>query len=299
MCFIAQEEIDRLNKIGLINALLKDKTTDDNIIWATNAYANLGVEYERTQLIKIEQLTNGVFKLKSRSEKARVEQSERTKSHAEVFTPIWVVEKMNDFMDSQWFEQECLFSQERALFSKGKTWQDFVDSRRLEITCGEAPYLVTRYDAFNGKEIPLLKRVGILDRKLRIVSENTSDPEEWLDWVLRAYQATYGYEFQGDNLLLARLNLLLTFEDYLQEKFCRLPTKSEYRQIVNIIVWNIWQMDGITGLIPFCDVSESDLQMDLFATNVHDEALEKKNAVCRIYDWRAKRSEEFNKLRKD
>lgn len=297
MCFIAQNEIDRLNKIGLLATLLEDKTTLSNIIWATNTYKHLGAEYERNQPIKVEQLVSGMFKLKSRSEKARCEQVVRTKSHAEVFTPIWVVQEMNDFIDSQWLGQKFTFTGKPFPFSKEKTWFDFVDSRRLEITCGEAPYLVTRYDASTGKGIPILQRTGILDRKLQVVSENTSDPEEWFAWTLRAYQATYGYELQGDNLLLARINLLLTFEDYLQEKFTRLPTKNEYLQIVNIIIRNIWQMDGLTGLIPFCKVQESDAQMDLFIESVCQNQHE-KNVVCRIYDWRTKQWEDFNRLKK-
>lgn len=296
MCFIAQKEINRLNNACLLSYLLEDKTSNSNIIWATDAYSSFGAEYGRSCPITVEKLTNGIFNLKSRSEKDQDEQSERTKSHAEVFTPMWVVEKMNDYIDSQWFEREFAFSEENVSFPKGKTWQDFVDSRRLEITCGEAPYLVTRYDASSGREIPLIKRVGILDRKLRVVSENTTEIEEWFCWALRSYQATYGYEFQGDNLLLARLNLLLTFEDYLQEKFGRFPTKKEYRKIVNVIVWNIWQMDGMTGLIPFCESNVDDLQMDLFAT-VTPNCQDAKKITCRFYDWRAKCSEEFNKLR--
>lgn len=296
MCFIAQKEIDRLNDVGLLTHLLEDKTTNGNIIWATDAYGALGVEYGRNCPIGVKQLTNGVFSLKSRSEKARDEQSERTKSHAEVFTPLWIVKKMNDYIDSQWFGQDSVLSGERVDFPIGKTWQKFVDSRRLEITCGEAPYLVTRYDASSGQGIPLSEREGILDRKLRVVSENTYDPEEWFAWTLRAYQAIYGYEFQGDNLLLARLNLLLTFEEYLQEKFSRWPTNKEYRKVLNVIVWNVWQMDGLTGLIPFSKVPNNDMQLDLFATDIFSDQ-DSKNVVCRVYDWRAKRSEEFNKLK--
>lgn len=298
MCFAAQKEIDRLNKLGILDNLLKDKTTNNNIIWATNAYSHLGQNYGPTEQIKVEQLTNGIFQLKSRSEKAHEEQSERTKTHAEVFTPLWIVEKMNDYMDSQWFGQDHAFSGDRVNFPEGKTWQEFVDSPRLEITCGEAPYLVTRYDASNGQEISLLKRAGILDRKLRVVSENTSDPNEWITWALRAYEASYGYEFQGDNLLLARLNVLLTFEDYLSAKFERYPTKKEYQQIVDVIVWNIWQMDGLTGLIPLSEDNDNDRQMDLFAVNDNQHQA-KKNITCHIYNWRSKRHEEFNKLKKD
>lgn len=52
---------------------------------------------------------------------------------------------------------------------KGRTpaWVQYVQSRRLEVTCGEAPFLASRYDAATGEMIPVARRIGILDRKLR------------------------------------------------------------------------------------------------------------------------------------
>ena len=66
----------------------------------------------------------------------------------------------------------------------------------------------------------------------------------------QAYQATYGYEWQGDNLLLARENALYTFFDYYQDKFHGQPTKEQACEIAEIISWNFWQMDGLKGVIP-------------------------------------------------
>ena len=45
----------------------------------------------------------------------------------------------------------------------------------MEITCGEAPYLVSRYDVVKGEIIPVEDRIGILDRKLRVINENIDD----------------------------------------------------------------------------------------------------------------------------
>ena len=75
--------------------------------------------------------------------------------------------------------------------------------------------------------------------------------KEWFKWVLQAYQSVYGYEFLGDSLLIARINLLITFVDYMQDRWGRTPTDAELRKIVNVIVWNLWQMDGISGTVPF------------------------------------------------
>ena len=95
-----------------------------------------------------------------------------------------------------------------------------MDSRRLEITCGEAPYLVSRYDTTTGGLIvPPINRIGFLDRKLRVVNENTITEEEWLKWAERAIQSYYGYEYQGDNLLIARINVLLSFYEYFIERW--------------------------------------------------------------------------------
>ena len=48
-------------------------------------------------------------------------------------------------------------------------------SKRLEITCGEAPYIASRYDTVSGEPIEIKRRIGILDRKLRVVTENAED----------------------------------------------------------------------------------------------------------------------------
>ena len=76
----------------------------------------------------------------------------------------------------------------------------YVDSRRLEITCGEAPYLVSRYDTSTGMPIEIHKRIGILDRKIRVINENTVDEKEWMEWIIRAFQSVYGYEYHQMSL---------------------------------------------------------------------------------------------------
>ena len=79
----------------------------------------------------------------------------------------------------------------------------------------------------------------MLDRKLRVVGENTSTEEEWMAWAIRAYQSVYGYEFQGDNLLVARINLLMTFVEYMKNRWGRKPEIEEIRKIANIGRWTV------------------------------------------------------------
>ncbi len=130
--------------------------------------------------------------IKPRVLKTKEKQNNRTKGKAEVFTPSWVCNAQNNLVDNAWFESENIFNREiekgwetnieKIKFpdKKNKTWQNYVDERRLEITCGEAPYLVSRYDTVTGKAFELKDRIGMLDRKMRIVAENTSSEEEWL-----------------------------------------------------------------------------------------------------------------------
>ena len=265
-------------------------------MWATDAHSVLGTKYERNEEITSELITgSNAGVIKTRARKAMEQQTERTRQHAEVFTPLWICDKMNNYADEVWFGSKNIFWKdgkptERVIFQEENWWKRYVDSRRLEITCGEAPYLVSRYDVETGEMIPIAKRIGILDRKLRVVSENTNTETEWFQWVERAFQATYGYEFQGDNLLIARVNLLMTFEEYLQDRWQRKPSAEEYRKITKVIVWNIWQMDGLTGTIPYCKAEEAYHQLDLMELLGIDTESEKEDTQppCRIFDWRGK-----------
>jgi len=299
------DDILKLQSLNLLKKLLADKTTKKNILWATDAYNGLGSAYFRNREI-VQTLITGRNSdvIKTRARKAMEQQSERTRQHAEVFTPLWIVRKMNDYADETWFNRpDVFFSGDNPtdkVFTPQdkKMWQQYVDSRRLEITCGEAPYLVTRYDAYTGEYIPLKNRVGILDRKLRVVCENAKTEEEWLCWAFRALQATYGYEFQGDNVLIARVNILLTFEEYLIAHLKRRPVQEEYEKATNIITWNIWQMDGLTGTIPYCRAEES-RQLSLFDIMQGESQTDhmQEQPYCRIYDWRGGGSVEFISLK--
>ena len=183
-------------------------------------------------------------------------------------------------------------------FEKQNDWKKYVDSKRLEITCGEAPYIVSRYDTTTAEIIPVKERIGILDRKLRVVNENTDNENEWLKWCIRAFQSVYGYEFQGDNLLIARINLLMTFVEYMNDRWGHNPDDEELKKITNIIVWNLWQMDGITGTIPFGKPKEEYHQLSIFdfAVGINDTEPEEVN--CKIFDWRSNESLTYNSIKK-
>lgn len=299
-----QSDLMRADQWHLLRLLLQDKTSKKNILWGSDTYAALGPAYAHDSQITPELITGKhCYLIRSRAQKRQDQQSARTKTHAEVFTPMWVCSMMNDAIDDEWFGSSRVFFDEQGnrtdhvVFPKGvknRTWRDYVTSKRLEITCGEAPYLVSRYDVATGESVDIDRRIGILDRKLRVVDENTADESEWMRWAMRALQSTFGYEFQGDNLLIARLNVLATFEEYLDRRWHREATIAELRKVANIVAWNIWQMDGLTYHIPFDD--SSDDAVDLFEAMGVDDAWGQKKTPdhtprCRVYKWTSNRSE--------
>jgi len=136
--------------------------------------------------------------------------------------------------------------------SDKSNWKGYVRELKLEIGCGEAPFIVSRYNptAHTGKLIKLNNRVGFLDRKLHVVSKYCNKPKEWQHWAKEAYKASYGYEWQGDNLLIARENILYTLIDFYKAKFERNPSLAVQQEFAKIISWNIFQMDGLRCVIP-------------------------------------------------
>lgn len=234
-----------------------------HIIWATDNYESLGPEYAHNAQVSLSSISGNNEKLiRPRVLKSKEEQQSRARDKGEVFTPSWICNSQNNLIDQEWFGRSGVFNKETEKgwivnpdavefpTHDGKSWQDYVQDIRLEITCGEAPYLISRYDSITGEFISVQDRIGLLDRKLRIVSENTETMEDWFYWAGKAYQSTYAYEWQGDNLLLARENALFTFCDYHSAKFHSVPTDEQILSIAEIISWNFWQMDGLKGVIP-------------------------------------------------
>lgn len=286
------------NVLGL---LLQDKTSKKNIIWATDTYEEFGEGFTDKEPMEAAGLLQQTDIIRPRIQKSLEEQAQRTRKKAEVFTPGWLCNQMNNALDEDWFGRAGVFNTEntdhtwtvtegKIEFPAGKNWQSYVDSRRLEITCGEAPYLVSRYDVSTGEFIaPPIRRMGILDRKLRIVNEHTDTYEDWLKWTIRAFEACYGYEYQGDNVLIARINLLLTFLDYYEERWGRRPDDGLLKRIANKIAWNIWQMDGLKDTVPLGKPYEPCRQMSIFdLLEPEDDA-----GPCRICNWRSKFSMKF------
>ena len=98
--------------------------------------------------------------------------------------------------------------------------------------------------------------------------------------------------------MIARINLLETFCEYTRDRWQEEPNKTSLNRIADIISWNLWQMDGIYGVIPYegavyvQEEEEESHQMTLFEIyGIAGEAeLEPEEELpetidCKIYDW--------------
>lgn len=296
---------------GILENLLCDRTTGENIIWATDDYSFRGDGFKFYDNITLEKIC-GVNKhiIQPRISKSQEEQKRRIVDKAEVFTPSWICNLQNNLIDKAWFQTDHdVFNHEIIIdgvntweptnklppYPKGKNWKKYISENRLEMACGEAPYLCSRYDATTGDLIPVHRRIGLLDRKMLLVNSNTPNitpgmnaqqrknvHKTWRRAAYKALQSTYGFEWQGDSLLLARESLLITFIEFYQEKWHveKLPDKESLKKAAEIISWNIWQMDALKHGLPGYTPTESH-ERGLF-----DDEVPTKERYCRIMEWK-------------
>ncbi len=318
-------ENDILEKYPLVlDILLRDHTTQKNIFWATNNYIELGTNYQFSSPMLTESITgqNGNI-IMPRVKKHRDLQQLRARDMAEVFTPSWICNAQNNLIDNAWFGRENMFNSEISLvngtkswivnkeiitFPESKSWQDYIKDTRLEMACGEAPYITSRYDTTTGVFIPVNERIGLLDRKLRVINENIEDSRDWLQAVQTAYKNTYAFEWQGDSLLLAREAMLITFIENYVLKFGKEPVLKSIQYIAYIISWNLWQMDGLKAVIPNSCGTKTVESQSLFGDTQQltkscegcsKGNLRKHNGIyCLIRDWNNRDLETGKKNRK-
>ena len=259
----------------LLKTLLKDKTTQRNIVWASQSYEGMGKAFCSDQPIRRNLLVGKHQSIvQPRVAKHVRKQEQRTRSSGEVFTPPWLVDTQVSAVLEEW---------------KDMPLKEFISLLWLELACGEAPYLVTRYDSVTGERIPVRKRVGCLDRKLQRISQEVTSEKEFIKLAKLAYESTYGYELQGDSLLLARENLLLSFCEYYVEKFSILPTIKTVKAIATIIVYNIFQMNGLTKRTSYSDQSVKEVQMNLFDMETIGSSEPKGDMLTLVKDWKHKK----------
>ena len=308
----------------VLETLLRDHTTQKNIFWATDNYQDLGDGYEYASSIFPELITaeHGNV-IMPRIKKDKDLQQSRVRDMAEVFTPSWICNAQNNLIDNAWFRCNNVFNTEienpdgshnwqvnleKIKYPEGKTWKHYVRDTRLEIACGEAPYITSRYDTTTGEFIPIENRIGLLDRKLRVVSENVDISGEWLKAAQDAYKNTYAFEWQGDSLLLAREAMLYTFIENFENKFKRKPKLDSIQYIAYIISWNVWQMDGLKAVVPNSCGEKTATTENLFGeTEIKvtpcegcktDNLLRHNGIYCLVKDWSNKDMETSKNGRK-
>ena len=275
----------------VLDILLIDRTRSNqrytkNIIWANDNFKYLNPKlYGAEAEIKSELITGEMSGLiKPRSMKSKDQQKERTKIKAEVFTPTWVVKLQNDEVDKNYINDDI-----NTYISR--TW--------LEITCGEAPYITSRYDMETGKYIEIKDRVGFLDRKLQRINNEIDDKISWQKYVEKAYKASYGFEWSGDSLFLARENLLFTYIDYFLDKWDEEPVEESIKDIATIISYNLFQMDGLKYIIPLSEKIEiiNEVQLDFFEDDNKEENKIKiiPGKRVKIMNWDKGKMEFFDK----
>lgn len=282
----------RLRSRGrVLNILLSVHGTKQNIIWATDSYASLGQEYAPKKQIKHQHITGRNNKLiQPRAAKSKEEQRYRTKDKAEVFTPLPIVKEMNAALDkaSDYFP------------TTKDTWVDYIKEKRLEIACGEGPFIAGRYNPTSntGVIIKPHNRVGFLDRKLQELAKYVKNKDEWIEYATLALKSSYGYEWQGDNLLIARENVLLTLDDFYKD-FCKNKLRLKSKQgltnlqleyFSEIVSWNIWQMDGTKCVIPMSCTgkqkasSDAQINQTSFLPPENHEKVKTECEGCRLND---------------
>ncbi|HFU4189178.1 TPA: Eco57I restriction-modification methylase domain-containing protein [Streptococcus suis] len=275
---ISEETLARESS-GLLRTLLKDRTTNKSIVWATHSYELLGKGFGVYDRITPSKVTGPYANLiQPRSEKSKYEQKDRTKVRAEVFTPTWLVKKQVDAVDQDFQALDL---------------EAYLNLKWLEITCGEAPYMVSRYDTVTGQALALEERVGFLDRKLHRLSQEVHEEKAWFQGAVTAYQNAYGYEFQGDSLLLARENLFASFTDYYQAKFAQEPSPSQKQTIAQIISYNVLQMDGLSYTVPYSQQAGDTVQLSLFEEIAEQTSQPQK---AQIKDWKTNELIDFERL---
>ena len=300
-----------------------------NIKWCTGDYAlsHPGVAgFSADDEIQMELISSADGRdlkvVTPRVAKSKEEQRRRSVEHAEVFTPSWICNEQNNLVDAAWFGRkdnlfnvpnpqfgfELDYSNCRALRwkpllgarnairfprKKGRSSHDYVKALRLEVSCGEAPYLTSRYDTtqMNYWLEPDF-RIGLLDRKLRIVTQVCKkkgwSADKWIAWSTEALQSCYGFEWQGDNVLLARENMLYAMLETFQAAFKGVGVEiSIVRRWAEIVSWNVWQMDGIKFVVPnTCGKKKDMLGGPIKCAGCAKNDVKLHDGVrCRVMDW--------------
>ena len=137
-----------LIKDEILCLLLKDMSTKKNIIFATDDYDDLDKKISfKSNMTKNLVLDYKKYIIRPRVMRTSDEKSKRTRDKAEVFTPSWLCNYMNNQLDEEWFGRKNVFNEStnekwtikknNIKFPKNNTWKDYIKLKKIEITCGD------------------------------------------------------------------------------------------------------------------------------------------------------------------
>jgi len=224
-------------------------------------------------------------------ERSRVEFNLSSKKRAAIYTPPFLVRRMNLFLEYE--NKEKLYN-----------------GTLIEAACGEAPFIVQRYNMITGEKIAIEDREGILDIKIKYGIQNiafgwawgTAPYSNWYPDVKRMFQTVFGFDKHLPSLIIARMNLLLSFIEYSREYYAKrryfktheLPPEEHIKEIAEIICWNFWCMDFLnvknevvrdweTGEISkFKDLLKKQMEVKLLTTPEQFSAMEYNAAYAML-----------------
>ena len=92
----------------VLQILLADRTTGKNIMWMTDGYEHLESTFDVKMGVHDEINADVISRpgnkiIRPRVDKSKDEQRKRVVGKAEVFTPSWICNAMNNLMDAAWF----------------------------------------------------------------------------------------------------------------------------------------------------------------------------------------------------
>ena len=112
-----------------------------------------------------------------------------------------------------------------------------------------------------------------------------------------AYKSSYGFEWNGDSLLLARENLVYTYRNYYFEKWGEEPILPLFEKIAEIISYNVFQMDGLKYIIPLSEKKEKVeyTQLSFFEEEEKHEWEILPGKRVKVMNWDSGKMEWFDK----
>lgn len=282
------------SNLNILNIILFDRSASRDLVFATSMYKIHGELYKEDGYITPKLISGKMKNLI----KPKINKKPSDIDRVKLIFDSW---RFNVDNDKHNFKFDCnnVFGDELGSCLNVEDWKNSISKKILIMECEEATCLVTRYNLETKEVIEPFKRRGILDKRLNLINQNINDEKEWYDMVLVAYKSIYGFDYRGDNVLLARENLLHDFVDNYRYKFYKDPSEEQLIEVAKIVSWNIWQMDALKFVIPFSciNIRKEDFQLSIFEDENEaltgnwcmgcrfDDFKKHNGTYCKIKDW--------------